>query len=169
MPAGTSAPRSAGLVSSPVARFQLPDQLEVPLSGPGSHDGTGLVLGAFAQFPSGRGHGDGRGHKQRIRASQRDRGPAQLTKRATRSTISDAKTGVGSVSEPPVRFGRAEPCCVRWETGEEPEADVAEFASAVTAGLVTRLASQVWWKRATPLQLENTGGDPLLLSRRQAS
>jgi hypothetical protein len=153
----------------PVARFQLPDQLEVPLSGPGSHDGTGLVLGAFAQFPSGRGHGDGRGHKQRIRASQRDRGPAQLTKRPTRSTISDAKTGVGSVSEPPVRFGRAEPCCVRWETGEEPEADFAEFASAVTAGLVTRLASQVWWKRATPLQLENTDGDPLLLSRRQAS
>jgi hypothetical protein len=76
---------------------------------------------------------------------------------------------VGSVSEPPVRFGRAEPCCVRCETGEEPEADFAEFASAVTAGLVTRLASQVWWKRATPLQLENTDGDPLLLSRRQAS
>lgn len=66
----------------------------------------------------------------------------------------------------PVRFGRAEPYCVRWETDEasEPEsAEFARFASAVTAGLVTRLAAQVWWKRATPLGLENTDGDPLLL------
>ncbi|MGH3272548.1 MAG: hypothetical protein ACRDN1_26290 [Trebonia sp.] len=63
----------------------------------------------------------------------------------------------------PVRFGRAEPYCVRWETGETPEEEFAEFASAVTAGLITRLAAQVWWKRATPLQPENTDGDPLLL------
>jgi hypothetical protein len=63
----------------------------------------------------------------------------------------------------PVRFGRAEPYCARWETGEMPEAEFAEFASAVTAGLITRLASQVWWKRATPLRLQNTEGDPLLL------
>ena len=66
----------------------------------------------------------------------------------------------GSLS---IRFGRAEPYCVRWETGETPEAEFAEFASSVTAGLITRLASQVWWKRATPLRLENTDGDPLLL------
>ena len=63
----------------------------------------------------------------------------------------------------PVRFGRAEPYCVRWETGETPGAEFAEFASAVTAGLITRLASQVWWKRAMPLRLENTDGDPMLL------
>ena len=66
----------------------------------------------------------------------------------------------GSMS---VRFGRAEPYCVRWETGETPEAEFAEFASAVTAGLITSLASQVWRKRAGPLRLENTDGDPMLL------
>jgi hypothetical protein len=64
----------------------------------------------------------------------------------------------------PVRFGQAEPYCVRWETGETPDADFADFASAVTAGLITRLASQVWWKRATSPRLENTDGDPLLLT-----
>jgi hypothetical protein len=63
----------------------------------------------------------------------------------------------------PVRFGQAEPYCVRWETGETPDPEFAEFASAVTAGLITRLASQVWWKRATPLRLQNTDGDPMLL------
>ena len=66
----------------------------------------------------------------------------------------------------PVRFGQAEPYCVRWETDETSEAESAEFArfaSAVTAGLVTRLASQIWWKRATPLCVTNTDGDPLLL------
>ena len=63
----------------------------------------------------------------------------------------------------PVRFGQAEPYCVRWETGETPEAEFAEFASAVTAGLITRLVSWVWWRRAMPLRLENTDGDPLLL------
>ena len=46
----------------------------------------------------------------------------------------------GSLS---VRFGQAEPYCVRWETGETPEAEFAEFVSSVTAGLITRLASQV--------------------------
>ncbi len=66
----------------------------------------------------------------------------------------------GSLS---IRFGRAEPYCVRWETGETPDAEFAEFANAVTAGQITRLASQVWWKRATPPRLENTDGDPLLL------
>ena len=30
-------------------------------------------------------------------------------------------------------------------------------------GLVTRLASRVWWKRAVPLRLTNTDGDPMLL------
>lgn len=63
----------------------------------------------------------------------------------------------------PVRFGQAEPYCVRWETDETPEVEFTEFASAVTAGLITRLASQVWWKRATPLRLENTDHDPMLL------
>jgi hypothetical protein len=62
-----------------------------------------------------------------------------------------------------VRFGRAEPYCVRWETGEAPEAEFAEFAAAVTAGLITRLASQVWWKRTAALRLENTDSDPVLL------
>jgi len=66
----------------------------------------------------------------------------------------------GSMS---IRFGRAEPYCVRWETDEALDTEFAEFASAVTAGLITRLASQVWWKRATPLRLENTDGDPMLL------
>jgi hypothetical protein len=63
----------------------------------------------------------------------------------------------------PVRFGRAEPYCIRWEADEPLEAEFAGFASAVTAGLITRLASQVWWKRATPLRVENTDGDPMLL------
>ncbi len=63
----------------------------------------------------------------------------------------------------PVRFGQAEPYCVRWETGETPDAEFADFASAVTAGMITGLASQVWWKRATSPRLENTDGDPLLL------
>jgi hypothetical protein len=66
----------------------------------------------------------------------------------------------GSMS---IRFGQAEPYCVRWEADETPGAEFAEFASAVTAGLITRLASQVWWKRAKPLRLENTDGDPMLL------
>jgi hypothetical protein len=69
----------------------------------------------------------------------------------------------GSMS---IRFGQAEPYCVRWEADEPPGAEFAEFAefaSAVTAGLITRLASQVWWKRVTPLRLENTDGDPMLL------
>jgi hypothetical protein len=70
----------------------------------------------------------------------------------------------GQLPEPePVRFGQAEPYCVRWDTGETPDAEFAEFAGAVTAGLITRLASQVWWKRAMPLRLENTDGDPMLL------
>jgi len=62
-----------------------------------------------------------------------------------------------------VRFGRAEPYCVRWETGETPDADFAEFASAVMTGLVTRLVPRVWWKRSVPVQLTNTDGDPMLL------
>ena len=63
----------------------------------------------------------------------------------------------------PLRFGRAEPYCVRWEADEPLGAEFARFGSEVTAGLVTRLAAQVWWKRATPLQLENTDGEPLRL------
>jgi hypothetical protein len=63
----------------------------------------------------------------------------------------------------PVRFGQAEPYCVRWETGETPQADLADFASAITAGMIARLASQVWWKRAASPRLQNTDGDPLLL------
>ena len=63
----------------------------------------------------------------------------------------------------PIRFAQAEPYCVRWDTDEPQEAEFAQFASAVTAGLITRLASQVWWKRAVPLHLENSDGDLLLL------
>ena len=63
----------------------------------------------------------------------------------------------------PVRFGQAEPYCVRWDADETPEPEFAQFASAVMTGLVTRLASRVWWKRAVPLRLTNTDGDPMLL------
>ncbi len=62
-----------------------------------------------------------------------------------------------------LRFGRSEPYCVRWETGDTPEPEFAELASMVTSGLITRMASQVWWKRRAPVRLENTDGDPLLV------
>jgi hypothetical protein len=62
-----------------------------------------------------------------------------------------------------VRFGRAEPYCVRWETGEEPEPEFGVFASPLIARLVPRLASWVWLKRAERLLLQNTGGEPMVL------
>jgi hypothetical protein len=62
-----------------------------------------------------------------------------------------------------VRFGQAEPYCVRWETGEEPDPEFGEDTGPVLARLTTVLASRVWWKRSVPLALTNTDGDPLML------
>jgi hypothetical protein len=60
-----------------------------------------------------------------------------------------------------VRFGQAEPYCVRWETGEEPEPEPepGNFVSPVTA----RLAAWVWLKRAERVLLRNTDGEPMVL------
>jgi hypothetical protein len=62
-----------------------------------------------------------------------------------------------------IRFGQAEPYCVRWETGEEPEPEFGENTSPVIARLTTVLASRVWWKRSVPVALTNTDGDPMML------
>jgi hypothetical protein len=62
-----------------------------------------------------------------------------------------------------IRFGQAEPYCVRWETGEEPEPELGEDISPVIARLSTVLASRVWWKRSAPVALTNTDGDPMML------
>jgi hypothetical protein len=42
-------------------------------------------------------------------------------------------------------------------------AELADFASMVTATLITTLVSQVWRKRAKPIALTNTDGDPMLI------
>src|SRR5450756_340937 len=62
-----------------------------------------------------------------------------------------------------VRFGQAEPYCVRWETGEEPEPEFGDFSSPVIARLAPRLASWVWLKRAERVLLQNTDGEPMVL------
>jgi hypothetical protein len=62
-----------------------------------------------------------------------------------------------------IRFGQAEPYCVRWETGEEPEPEFGENISPVIARLTTLLASRVWWKRSVPVALTNTDGDSMML------
>ena len=62
-----------------------------------------------------------------------------------------------------IRFGQAEPYCVRWETGEEPEPEFGEDVSPVIARLTTVLASRVWWKRSVPVALTNTDGEPMIL------
>jgi hypothetical protein len=62
-----------------------------------------------------------------------------------------------------IRFGQAEPYCVRWETGEEPEPEFGEDTSPVIARLTTMLTSRVWWKRSVPVALTNTDGDRLTL------
>jgi hypothetical protein len=62
-----------------------------------------------------------------------------------------------------IRFGQAEPYCVRWETGEDPEPEFGENISPVIARLTTVLASRVWWKRSVPVALTNTDGDPMVL------
>ncbi len=62
-----------------------------------------------------------------------------------------------------IRFGQAEPYCVRWETGEEPEPEFVETVGPVIARLTTVLASRVWWKRSAPALLTNTDGDPMKL------
>jgi hypothetical protein len=62
-----------------------------------------------------------------------------------------------------IRFGQAEPYCVRWETGEEPEPEFGENIGPVIARLATVLASRVWWKRSVPVALTNTDGDPMML------
>jgi hypothetical protein len=62
-----------------------------------------------------------------------------------------------------VRFGQADPYCVRWETGEEPEPELGDFASPVVARLAPRLASWVWLKRAERVLLRNTDGEAMVL------
>jgi hypothetical protein len=62
-----------------------------------------------------------------------------------------------------IRFGQAEPYCVRWETGEEPEPEFGENVSPVIARLTTVLASRVWWKRSVLVALTNTDGEPMML------
>jgi hypothetical protein len=62
-----------------------------------------------------------------------------------------------------IRFGQAEPYCVRWETGEEPEPEFGENTSPVIARFTTVLASRVWWKRSVRVALTNTEGDPMVL------
>ena len=62
-----------------------------------------------------------------------------------------------------VRFGQAEPYCVRWETGEEPEPKVGDFTSPVIARMASQLASWVWHKRAERPLLTNTDGEPMVL------
>jgi hypothetical protein len=62
-----------------------------------------------------------------------------------------------------VRFGQAEPYCVRWESGEEPEPEFGAFASPVVARLTPRLAAWVWQKRAERVLLQNTDGEPMVL------
>jgi hypothetical protein len=62
-----------------------------------------------------------------------------------------------------VRFGQAEPYCVRWETGAEPEPGFGDFVSPVVARLVPRLTSWVWLKRAERVQLRNTDGEAMML------
>jgi hypothetical protein len=62
-----------------------------------------------------------------------------------------------------VRFGLADPYCVRWETGEEPESEAEDFVSAVAARLAPRLSSWVWQKRIEGIELTNTDGEPMVL------
>jgi hypothetical protein len=62
-----------------------------------------------------------------------------------------------------VRFGLAEPYCVRWETDEEPEPGFGNFASPLVARLAPRLASWVWLRRAELVLLTNTDGEPMVL------
>jgi hypothetical protein len=62
-----------------------------------------------------------------------------------------------------VRFGQAEPYCVRWEGDDAPEPEFTDIAALMTARLITRLAARVWWKRSTPPLLQNTGGEPMML------
>ena len=70
----------------------------------------------------------------------------------------------GRLPEPgEIRFGQAEPYCVRWETDEEPDPEFGENISPVIARLTTVLASRVWWKRSVPVALTNTDGEPMML------
>jgi hypothetical protein len=62
-----------------------------------------------------------------------------------------------------VRFGQAEPYCVRWETGEEPLREFGDFVSSAVARLASRLSAWVWMKRADRVLLRNTDGDPMVL------
>jgi hypothetical protein len=62
-----------------------------------------------------------------------------------------------------VRFGQAEPYCVRWDTGEEPEPAFGDFSSLVIARLAPRLSAWVWLKRAERVLLQNTDDEPVVL------
>jgi hypothetical protein len=58
-----------------------------------------------------------------------------------------------------VRFGQAEPYCVRWEAGEEAEPELGHFVSPAIARLAPQLAGWVWMKRAKGVVLTNTDGE----------
>lgn len=62
-----------------------------------------------------------------------------------------------------VRFGQADPFCVKWETGEEPEEGFGDFASPLVARLAPRLVSWVWLKRCEGIELRNTDQEPMVL------
>jgi hypothetical protein len=62
-----------------------------------------------------------------------------------------------------IRFGQAEPYCVRWEAGEDEEPEFTDFAGIVSAAWLTTLVSQVWLKRAKPIAMTNTDDDPMLI------
>jgi hypothetical protein len=90
---------------------------------------------------------------------------AEYAEQAVRHVLEEL-SGVprGRLPEPgEIRFGQAEPYCVRWETGEEPEPEFGENISPVIARLTTLLASRVWWKRSAPVALTNTDGDSMML------
>ena len=78
----------------------------------------------------------------------------------------EALSGVPSDQLPEpgeIRFGQAEPYCVRWETGEEPEPEFGESVGPVIARLATVLVSRVWWRRSVTVALTNTDGEPMVL------
>jgi hypothetical protein len=77
-------------------------------------------------------------------------------------TITDEHGGYRPTLEH-IRFGQAQPYCVRWETGEEPEPEFGDFASPMIARLAARLASWVWLKRGEHVLLRNTDGEPMVL------
>jgi len=77
-------------------------------------------------------------------------------------TITDERGDYPPVLEQ-VRFGQAEPYCVRWETGEEPKPEFGRLAGPAIVRLASRLAAWVWSKRTEGVLMQNTDGEPLVL------